>query len=235
MSVSTPFHALPRTEGQWLVAASKAGVENTSLLGFPHHRSASKITKAQFLSFRTIIISHDAEEFDPASWQLDRKVTTARNELEYDGDFISLLNAIHNPNALEPTGKFSQLREMHKEISKPIDRNYPEKLQSSDESPVNTSLIYLLNGLTKVKPGALGVWRYTKVRFEASFGTLPGGITRGMVAISDGQLQSILTHEVWAIVECKSLRITPTSTSVLMQEAGLFIAWMKEYQTYPTQ
>lgn len=232
MSVSTPFRAPPSTEQEWLEAASNAGVENTSLLDFQHHRSASKVTKPQFLSFRTLIISRRAREFDPASWQLDRKVTTARNELEIDGDFISLLHAIHNSNAPEPTGKFSQLLEMHKQILSPIDRNYPEKLQRTDESPVNTSLIYLLNGITKVKPG---LWRYLKVHFEAVFGTLPGGITRRMVAIADGQLQSRLTHAVWAVVECKSSQIPPKSTTVIMQEVAYFIAWMKEYQTYPTQ
>jgi hypothetical protein len=47
------------------------------------------------------------------------------------------------------------------------------------------------------------------VQFQAAFGPLAGYVTRGMLAITDGQLQSMMTHEVRAIVECKGLRGVP--------------------------
>lgn len=220
---------------QWLVAARNARVETTSLLGFRNHRSGSEVTKAQFLTFRTLVISRGIDQFDPASWLDGNTFATATQDVNNSADFGTLLSAIQDPNAPEPTGGFSQIPLMHKQTLNNIDRSFPKKLQVTDESPVNSSLIWLLNAIINIAPNASAWWREPKVRFDAVFGTLPGGGTRSMVAITDGQLQSKANHQVWAVVECKSARISPKSPMVMMQEAALFVAWMREFPGYPTQ
>jgi hypothetical protein len=68
MTSSTPFRNLPQTEADWLLAARKARVEGTSLFGFRDHRSGSKVTKEQFLCFRTLVIPRRRHDFNAAHW-----------------------------------------------------------------------------------------------------------------------------------------------------------------------
>ncbi|KAL2824358.1 hypothetical protein BDW59DRAFT_180238 [Aspergillus cavernicola] len=232
MSTPTPFEPVPKTTSDWLVAAKKAKVENTSLFSFRDHCSASKVTKPQFLSFRTLVIPRKVQDFNPARWGLGQKLVTATQELNQSPDFQNLLNAIRNPPA-PPTGDFSQILKMHAEVTRDIENNYPEKLQKADETPVNVSLICLLQGIADIATGPVVRWRHTKVQFEAIFGSLPGGVKRGMLAIMDGQLQSTVSHEVRAIVECKRHERAPQDNMIGMQEAALFVAWIKEYSRYP--
>lgn len=63
--------------------------------------------------------------------------------------------------------------------------------------------------------------------------TLAGGAKREMVAATDGQLQSKTTHEVKAIVECKAHERGDDDTTIAMQEAALFVAWIKDFPQSP--
>ncbi|KAL3481970.1 hypothetical protein BJX99DRAFT_253093 [Aspergillus californicus] len=230
--MSTLFVKLPENEVEWLLAAKRARVENTSLLGFRDHRSGSKVTKEQLLCFRTLVHPLTRQDFNPAYWGLTQKLATATQELNQSIDFHKFLNAIRNP-AAQPTGDFSQILKMHAEIQAGMDDRYLAKLQQADEAPVNVSLICLLQGILDTSSTPVTRWRHTKVRFHAIFGTLPGGVKRSMMAITDGQLQSVVDHSVKAIVECKKSERKNTDTSIGMQEVALFVAWIREFHTGP--
>ncbi|KAJ0417198.1 hypothetical protein BJY00DRAFT_316153 [Aspergillus carlsbadensis] len=122
---------------------------------------------------------------------------------------------------------------MDEEITGGINGNYPTKLQQADEAPVNASLICLLHAILNTSSRPVTAWRHTRIRLKAVFGTLPGGAQRSMVAITDGQLQSIINHEVRAVVECKKGERKDTDTTIGMQEAALFVAWIREYSAHP--
>jgi hypothetical protein len=59
-------------------------------------------------------------------------------------------------------------------------------------------------------------------------------VQRNMVAITDGQLQSKINHEIRAVVECKKSERKVTDTMIAMQEAALFAAWIHEYSLHPS-
>lgn len=229
---ASPNGILPRTVTDWLNAAERHRVRNTSLLGFNDHHSGSQVTFRQFLTFRTLVIPHPAKEFDPAQWGLAQNFAIAAQELDGSQDFLSFINAMRHPPA-QPTGDFSQIPKMYAEVTREPNNLNAEKLQKADETPVNVSLICLLQAIADVPTKAVAEWRHTKVRFEAQFGTLASGERRKMTAITDGQLQSRTSHEVRAIVECKRRARTPQNISITMQESALLLAWIKEFPRSP--
>ncbi|BCS21101.1 uncharacterized protein APUU_21533A [Aspergillus puulaauensis] len=67
MSTASPSATILKIPGEWWVAARKARVENMALLEFKDHQSRSKVTKEQFLSFRTFVTPMDTQQFESAS------------------------------------------------------------------------------------------------------------------------------------------------------------------------
>ncbi|KAL5338924.1 hypothetical protein BJX70DRAFT_398124 [Aspergillus crustosus] len=77
------------------------------------------------------------------------------------------------------------------------------------------------------------MWRHTKIQLKANFGSIRGGRRRYMVAITDGQLQTVGGKEIRALVECKQAQRPPDSSVVDRQEAALLLAWIREYPRSP--
>lgn len=49
------------------------------------------------------------------------------------------------------------------------------------------------------------------------------------MAITDGQLQDLQSHEIKALIECKLEERDPHKPAVDMQEAAQLVAWIKKY------
>ncbi|KAL2862229.1 uncharacterized protein BJX67DRAFT_385854 [Aspergillus lucknowensis] len=211
MTARPPFTTLPPNPEKWIDAARLAGVGSTSLLGFNKHKSASKVTREQYLTFRTLAIAYERNDFLATQWNFVEKLQVAIQEPANSEAFQTFLGAMRDPLTL-PTGDFSQILSLHSEIVRNKDAHFPLKLQTHDETPVNVSLICLLQAIAAVSPDPLSAM----APYESQ--------VRG---------DSIVSHEVRALVECKKGPRKAHDLAATMQEAALFVAWIREYPGGP--
>ncbi|KAL4947789.1 hypothetical protein BDW69DRAFT_189868 [Aspergillus filifer] len=99
------------------------------------------------------------------------------------------------------------------------------------ESPVNAMLIKFLQSVYSILPAPIAEWRHTKIRLTADYGVV-NKMSRKMVAVTDGQLQAVQSKEIMALIKGKEEPRSSTNAGVDMQEAALFLAWIKEFPRY---
>lgn len=142
MPSTHPFDTIPETPGEWLIAATRARVQDMTLRRFDKHNSASKVSKPQYLCFRTLVIPRKPQSFKPAQWDMTEQVDTATEELDQSGHFQSFLTDIRNGHP-PATGEFRTIPDMYTPVLREVDASYPGRLQRHDETAVNTSLMLL--------------------------------------------------------------------------------------------
>ncbi|KAL4790278.1 hypothetical protein BDV19DRAFT_394223 [Aspergillus venezuelensis] len=104
-------------------------------------------------------------------------------------------------------------------------------LALQNSANVNAVHINFLQAIYSIVPTPIAEWRHTKIRLTAHYGVV-NKKPRKMVAVTDGQLQALQSKEIMALIECKKAPRSSTNAKVEMQEAALFLAWVKEYSGY---
>lgn len=94
-----------------------------------------------------------------------------------------------------------------------------EKLQSVDESPVNSTFISLLDGISDISPRRDSIWRHSKVDFTVDSSS-DGRKDRKYSMTSRGIIRSI--------VVCKRRDRRLASPEVIMQVAAQVPVWIME-------
>lgn len=216
------FEEVPRDERAWQSAAAAAGVANKTLQSYDNFKSASKVTKPQFLLYRTIFVKKAPTEFDPNVFGLGTEITNARTLLRRSRGFQSYITAIRT-NSFGGMRQFTALREQQREVLE-CQSGTGSILTQKDESPVNATFINMLQAIGTVAPTIRARWRHTKIELTANFGH-----GRSFTAITDGQLQDIQTGKIRALVECKREVRVKHSMKTDMQEASQIVALMRHF------
>ncbi|BCS06415.1 hypothetical protein ALUC_10796A [Aspergillus luchuensis] len=111
-------------------------------------------------------------------------------------------------------------------------RNGTDPLKCSDKTPVNSSLIKLLQALSLLPTTTTSEWRSTKIRLRGTFGNhnlRSGESPPQFVAITDGQLQDKQTGNIKSVIKCERYPRNMMGKAVDMQEAASVVAWASQY------
>jgi hypothetical protein len=216
------FPQVPRSERDWQRAAATAGVANKNLQSYDNFKSASKVTKRQFLLYRTIFVKKAKRQFNPNVFGLGTKFTNAQTLLRGSRGFQSYISAIQT-KSFRAKGQFTALREQQREVLE-CQSGTGSILTQKDESPVNATFINMLQAIATVSPTISARWRHTKIELTANFGH-----GRSFTAVTDGQLQDIQTGKIRALVECKREIRANDSVKIDMQEASQIVALMRHF------
>jgi hypothetical protein len=156
------FSAVPETPNEWEDAANQAGVSSEALAEYANMRSGSKFGQKQYLLFRTLFHSMEVQQFDPKKIGIELQLRNARELLNKSTAFNSYIEAIENKTE-GGLGSFVNLRRyqqtgilMHNPPSKPSKDKGLKGPKGMDETPVNFTLLLLLNAIAK--PPQAPVW-----------------------------------------------------------------------------
>ncbi|GLA78065.1 hypothetical protein AtubIFM55763_010552 [Aspergillus tubingensis] len=111
-------------------------------------------------------------------------------------------------------------------------RNRDDPLKCSDETPVKSSLISLLQALSLLPTTTASEWRSTRLRLRGTFGShnlRSGESPPQFVAITDGQLQDKQTGKIKSVTKCKRYLRDMMDKAVDMEEAAEVVAWVSQY------
>lgn len=225
MSLGKFIGELPRDREQWVQYAKQAGLLHKSLRHCKELQSGSCVNDEQFMLFRTLCPKPiDPDYFNPADYGLD--LTTASNTLAMSQGFQAYLNQV-GTNNFRGLGEFGTTLVQQWEVLEGL-RNRTDPLKCSDETPVNSSLISLLQALSLLPTTTNSEWRSTRLRLRGTFGyhnLRSGESPPQFVAITDGQLQDKQTGKIKSVIECKRYLREKMGKEVDMQEAAEVVAW----------
>lgn len=233
------FKRVPKNPQQWQNAAEQANVTNKNLRSCNDLRSGSSITQEQFLLFRTICPKVETlSTFRGSNFNLAQNHIRARDILHGSADFQNYLDVL-GTNKWQGIGKFERVLQQQYEIIRGFE-NPEAPLIEHREDVVNSSILLLLQTLLSLEDNPMREWRVSKRRLTADFNTASqfrhgtNSSLHRFVAITDGQLQDIVTDKIEAIVECKQGRRDKHSPKVDMQEIAEIVAWIKQYPDPPS-
>lgn len=166
--------------------------------------------------------------FNPADYGLD--LTTASNTLAMSHGFQAYLNQV-GTNNFRGLGEFGTTLVRQWEVLEGF-RNRDDPLKCSDETPVKSSLISLLQALSLLPTTTASEWRSTRLRLRGTFGShnlRSGESPPQFVAITDGQLQDKQTGKIKSVTKCKRYLRDMMDKAVDMEEAAEVVAWVSQY------
>ncbi|PWY66633.1 hypothetical protein BO83DRAFT_401460 [Aspergillus eucalypticola CBS 122712] len=207
MSLGKFIGELPRNGEQWVQYAKRAGLLHKSLRHCKELQSGSCVNDEQFMLFRTICPQPIYPDyFNPADYGLD--LTTASNILAMSQGFQAYLNQVG-------TNNFRGLGEFGTTLVQQTD-----PLKCSDETPVNSSLISLLQALSLLPTTTTSEWRSTRIRLRGTFGNHN---------LRSGESPPQFTGKIKSVIECKRYLREKIGKAVDMQEAAEVVAWVSQY------
>ncbi|PYH70372.1 uncharacterized protein BO88DRAFT_434568 [Aspergillus vadensis CBS 113365] len=229
MSLEKIINDLPRNREQWVQYAKRAGLLHKSLRHCKKLQSGSCVNDEQFMLFRTICPQPiHPDYFNPADHGLD--LTTASNTLAMSQGFQAYLNQV-GTNNFRGLGEFGTTLVRQWEVLEGF-RNRDDPLKCSDETPVKSSLISLLQALSLLPTTTASEWRSTRLRLRGTFGShnlRSGESPPQFVAITDGQLQDKQTGKIKSVTKCKRYLRDMMDKAVDMEEAAEVVAWVSQY------
>ncbi|RAL16587.1 uncharacterized protein BO97DRAFT_336129 [Aspergillus homomorphus CBS 101889] len=214
---------IPSTANEWDTLAVAYGVTTRSLKSCKNLVSGSRVTREQYLLFRTLY-PDPSTFFTPALYGLTADMQTARGMLTACPQFQAYLNAIPNHQWNDPQiGRFFNTLH-HQWLVAAAGTPGCEAWPAVDEAMVNPPLIEFLNALSVLRTDQRRCWTLRHSVLRAQF----YGRERSYVACTDGQLIDYPTQELKALVECKkSDRDSSSGRRTVMQEIAELVAWIK--------
>lgn len=249
MANTPPFTDIPATAADWRIAARRAGVEYTTLRSYNSHQSASCVTREQYLTFRTLVVSRPPGEFNAGLYGLIDELERASVVLAESSEFSNYLEIIRAatangivdaPNALvslsapgtaPSLGYFAAIPEQLSEIAAGIGpQGAQHSLIQMGEKPVSAVLCNLLKAITSVAHPTRAWWRLSEYHLKANFGhvgTEPQ--PRGYTAITDGQLHDRYNWDTRALIDCKRDTREDSGMHVDRREAATMLVWIQQF------
>lgn len=129
---------LPSTKENWVKATRQAGIHNQTIHTFTPMRSASKITREQYLLLRVLWpplkpINH----FDPEKFDLGKSYKDASRFLDQFSPFLHYLESVENARPIAP---FQSNDTMDLGIFD-LPRHYQLEVENTDESNISQKVV----------------------------------------------------------------------------------------------